>query len=104
VLLRQVEVHGGGDASRCVAILPAGLNVPSSPADTVVVVTAAPLATETSPEALAERIADTVRLRQELRAASAPRELLELNRLELLGLHRRLAESLIARHLRPAAA
>ena len=66
-------------------------------------VIAAPTAIEASPEALAERIADTVRLRQELRAANAPRELLELNRLELVGLHRRFAEALVARHLRPAA-
>jgi hypothetical protein len=52
---------------------------------------------------LEQRIAQLVRLRQELRDLRAERELLETNRLDLVRAQQALSNALIARHLRPAA-
>ena len=52
-------------------------------------------------EALLERVDALAHERQELRAARAPIERLELNRLELVAAHRDLGHALIARHLAP---
>jgi hypothetical protein len=50
-------------------------------------------------EALLERVDALAHERQELRAAGASIDRLELNRLELLAAHRDLGHALIARHL-----
>jgi hypothetical protein len=50
-------------------------------------------------EALLERVDALAHERQELRAAGATLERLELNRLELVTAHRNLGHALIARHL-----
>jgi hypothetical protein len=50
-------------------------------------------------EVLLERVDVLAHERQELRAAGAAVERLELNRLELVTAHRDLAHALIARHL-----
>ena len=50
-------------------------------------------------EALLERVDALAHERQELRAAGATLERLELNRLELVAAHRSLGHALIERHL-----
>ena len=56
-------------------------------------------ATHDSIEALGEEIGTLVAERQSLRAGGADPERLELNRLEICRLQRRLAHALIARYL-----